>query len=67
MTHLSACPHKSLDRAIYLYILHENVRLSGVTASIISAQSTIHKNIVRSRFFCRIAKKSIERMDKGNK
>ena len=51
MTDLSACPQKSMDRATYLYILYENVRLSGVTASIIASYNTSHKKLFDLDFF----------------
>ena len=53
MIDLSACPQRSMDRATYLYILYENVRLSGVTASITASYYISHNRIVRSRSFHR--------------
>ena len=56
---------KSLDRALFLYIFTHEVRLSGVRASItilhIRKFYKMLSNIVRSRFFFRIAKRSMAR------
>ena len=56
---------KSLDRALFLYNFIRDVRSSGVRASttIVHVRKffKIHRNIVRFRFFPRIAKRSIEK------
>ena len=55
---------KSLDRALFLYNFIREVRSSGVRGSITIMQIRkffkVHHNIVRFRFFFRIAKRSID-------
>ena len=55
---------KSLDRALFLYSFIRKVRSSGVRGSItimhIRKFFRLHHNIVRFRFFPRIAKRSID-------
>ena len=58
---------KSLNRALFLYSFIQDVRSSGVRASItivrIRKFDKMHQNIVRFRFFLTIAKRSICRQD----
>ena len=60
---LLAILQKSLDRALFLYNFIREVRSSGVRGSIaimhIRRFFKLHHNIVRFRFFPRIAKRSI--------
>ena len=60
---LLAILQKSLDRALFLYNFIREVRSSGVRGSIaimhIRKFFKLHHNIVRFRFFPRIAKRSI--------
>ena len=62
---LLAILQKSLDRALFSYNFIHEVRTSGVIASIsivhIRRFFKMHTNIVRFRFFPRIAKRSIAR------
>ena len=62
---LLAILQKSLDRALFLYSFLRKVRSSGVRGSFtimhIRKFFKLHHNIVRSRFFPRIAKRSILR------
>ena len=54
---------KSLDRALFLYISIQDVRSSGLRAFItfvhIGKFFKVHQNIVRFRFFFRVAERSI--------
>ena len=60
---LLATLEKSLDRALFLYNFIREVRSSGVRGSItimhIRKFFKVHHNIVRFRFFSRIAKRSM--------
>ena len=60
---LLAILQKSLDRALFLYNFIRKVRSSGARASItimhIRKFFKLHHNIVRFRFFPRLAKRSI--------
>ena len=61
---LLAILQKSLDLALFLYNFIREVRSSGIRASIaimhIRKFFKLHHNIVRFRFFPRIAKRSIK-------